>query len=141
MKSLRNAFIQATFDFSNQLNKLVKNIYNMTLLRLSTQKIMLTDRFNILHDFTNCQFISVLTEADPNKIPHKICFSVSQQNEMKDFPQYSRKAKQVATMNIFTGFKCCKNPYIRTRVSRNISLKFHNSFCLWLKQLCFRYEN
>ena len=31
--------------------------------------------------------LSQLTlEADPNKIPHKICFSMSKQNQIKDFP-------------------------------------------------------
>ena len=39
-------------------------------------------------------------EADPNKIPHKICFNMSKQNQIKDFPQNSRRAKRVVIMNM-----------------------------------------
>ena len=42
----------------------------------------------------------LILEADPNKIPHKICFNMSKQNEMKDFPQNSRGVKRVAIMNM-----------------------------------------
>ena len=45
--------------------------------------------------------LSQLTlEADPNKIPHKICFNMSKQNQIKDFPQNSRKVKRVVIMNM-----------------------------------------
>ena len=39
-------------------------------------------------------------EADPNKIPHKICFNMSKQDQITDFPQNSRKVKRVVIMNI-----------------------------------------
>ena len=38
--------------------------------------------------------------ADPNKIPHKICFNMSKQNQIKNFPQNSRKVKRVVIMNM-----------------------------------------
>ena len=45
--------------------------------------------------------LSQLTlEADPNKIPYKICFNMSKQNQIKDFPQNSRKVKRVVIMNM-----------------------------------------
>ena len=45
--------------------------------------------------------LSQLTlEADPNKIPQKICFNMSKQNQIKDFPQNSRRAKRVVIMNM-----------------------------------------
>ena len=39
-------------------------------------------------------------EADPNKIPHKICFNMSKQNQVKDFPQNSPKVRRVVIMNM-----------------------------------------
>ena len=39
-------------------------------------------------------------EADPSKVPHKICFSMSKQNQIKDFPQNSRKVKRVVIMDM-----------------------------------------
>ena len=59
--------------------------------------IMLIDEVNILHHFTDCQ---LTLEADPNKIPHKICFNMSKQNQVKDFPPNSRKVKRVVIMNM-----------------------------------------
>ena len=46
--------------------------------------------------------LSQLTlEAGPNnKIPHKICVNKSKQNQIKDFPQNSRKVKRVIIMNM-----------------------------------------
>ena len=45
--------------------------------------------------------LSQLThEADPRKIPHRICFNMSKQNQIKDFPQNSRKVKRVVIMNM-----------------------------------------
>ena len=45
--------------------------------------------------------LSQLTaEADPNKIPHKICVDMSKQNQIKNFPQKSRKVKRVVIMNM-----------------------------------------
>ena len=66
---------------------------------MTYKPITLTDQFNIL----NCTIsltvsLSQLTlEADPNKIPHKICFNMSKQNQIKDFPQNSRKVKRVVS--------------------------------------------
>ena len=62
---------------------------------MTYKPITLTDRFNIVHRFTDCQFIQFTLEADPNKIPHKICFSMSKQNQIKDFPRNSLRAKRV----------------------------------------------
>ena len=59
----------------------------------------LTDRFNILHHFT-VNLSQLTLEADQNKIPPKICFNMSKQNQIKDFPQNSRKAKRVVLMNM-----------------------------------------
>ena len=67
-------------------------------------------------------------EADPNKIPHKICFSMSKQNEIRDLRQNSRRAMiKVAIMNMrnsvasdTTGSKYSKKPYIRTKTLRTI---------------------
>ena len=68
---------------------------------MTNKPITLTDRFNILHHFTLTVSLSQLTlEADPNKIPHKICFNMSKQNQIKDFPQNSRKVKRVVIMNM-----------------------------------------
>ena len=36
---------------------------------------------------------------NPNKIHHKICFDMLKQNQIKDFPQNSRRAKRVVIMN------------------------------------------
>ena len=44
--------------------------------------------------------LSQLTlEADPNKIPHKIWFNMSK-NQIKDFPQNSRRRNRVVIMNM-----------------------------------------
>ena len=67
---------------------------------MTYKPITLTDRFNILHHFTDCQFILLTLEADPNKIPHKICFNMSKQNQIKDFPQNCRRAKRVVITNM-----------------------------------------
>ena len=64
---------------------------------MTYKPITLTDRFNIMHHFTDCQ---LALETDPKKIPHKICFNMSKQNQMKDFPQNSRKVKRVVIMNM-----------------------------------------
>ena len=70
---------------------------------MTCKPITLTDRFNILHHFTDCQFIPVDSfEADRNKIPHKICFNMSKQNQITDFLQNSRKVKRVVIMNMGT---------------------------------------
>ena len=61
---------------------------------------------------------------------------MSKQNEIKDFPQNSRKVKRVVIMNMGNSIALdlyrfliqYKNPYIRVKVFRNISLKFHNLF-------------
>ena len=60
---------------------------------------------------------------------------MSKQNQIKDFPQNSRRAKRVVIMNMgnsialtLTGFKYSENPFIRAKVLRTINLKFHNSF-------------
>ena len=60
---------------------------------------------------------------------------MSKQNQIKDFPQNSRKVKRVVIMNLGNSialdlyrFLISKNPYIRAKVLRNISLKFYNSF-------------
>ena len=62
------------------------------------KSVTLTDRFNILHYFTDCHLMPV--EADPNKIPHKICFNMSKQNQTKDVPQNGRGVKSVVIMNM-----------------------------------------
>ena len=80
--------------------------------------------------------LSQLTlEADPNKIPLKIWFNMSKQNQIKDFPQNSCRANRVVIVNMgnsitvdLYGFKYSKDPYIRAEVLRTINLKFHNSF-------------
>ena len=66
---------------------------------------------------------------------HKICFNMSKQNQIKDFSQNSRKMKRVVIMNMGNSialdlyrFLIQENLYIRAKVLRNISLKFHNSF-------------
>ena len=64
--------------------------------------MMLTDQFNILHHST-VNLSQFTLQADPNKIPHKICFNMPKQNEMKDFPQNSRRAKNVAINPILEG--------------------------------------
>ena len=66
---------------------------------MTYKPITLTDRFNILHHFT-VNLSQLTLEADPNKIPPKICFNMSKQNQIKDFPQNSRKAKRVVIMNM-----------------------------------------
>ena len=66
---------------------------------MTYKPITLTDQFNILHHFT--VNLSMLTlESDPNKIPHKICFNMSKQNQVKDFLQNCRKMKRVVIMNM-----------------------------------------
>ena len=69
---------------------------------MTYKPITLTDRFNISHHFSALTVnLSQLTlEADPNKIPHKISLNMSKQNQIKDFPQNSRKVKRVVIMNI-----------------------------------------
>ena len=54
---------------------------------------------------------------------------------MKYFPQNSRGAKKVVIMKMgnsialdLSGFNYSKNPYIKAKVLRTISLKFHNLF-------------
>ena len=64
---------------------------------MTYKPITLTDQFNILLTVN----LSQLTlEADPNKIPHKICINMSKQNQIKDFPRNSRKVKRVVIMNM-----------------------------------------
>ena len=41
-----------------------------------------------------------LPELSEWTIPHKICFNASKQNQIKDFPQNSRKVKRVVIMNM-----------------------------------------
>ena len=60
---------------------------------------------------------------------------MSKQNKIKNFPQNSRRAKRVVIINMgnsialtLTGFKYSKNLFIRAKVLRTFSLKFHNSF-------------
>ena len=58
------ASMQAPFEFSNQQNEQVTNIYNVKfqarrLKNMTYKPITLTDQFNILHHFTDCQFIPV----------------------------------------------------------------------------------
>ena len=66
---------------------------------MTYKPITLTDRFDILHHFTIS--LSQLTlEANPNKIPHKICLNMSKQNQIKDFSQDSRKVKRAVIMNM-----------------------------------------
>ena len=109
--SLRNAFIQAPFEFSNQLNK-VKNIYSVIVSikpvdskDMTYTPITLTDRFNMLYHFTDCQIISV----------RKICFNMSREKEIKDFPQNSRRVKNLVIMNMgnFLALDLYKRIYIQ----------------------------
>ena len=67
---------------------------------MTYKPITLTDRFNILHHSPTVNLSLLTLEADPNKIPHKICFNMSKQNQIKDFPQNSRKVKRVVIMNM-----------------------------------------
>ena len=68
---------------------------------MTYKPITLTDRFNILHHFSLTVSLSQLTlEADQNKIPHKICFNMLKQNQIKDFPQNSRKVKRVVIIEL-----------------------------------------
>ena len=68
---------------------------------MTYKPITLTDRFKFFFTISLTVKLSQLTlEADPNKIPHKICFNMSKQNQIKDFPQISRRAKRVVIMNM-----------------------------------------
>ena len=68
---------------------------------MAYKPITMTDRFNTSCTISLTVSLSQLTlEADPNKIPHKICFKMSKQNQIKDFPQNSRKVKRVVIMNM-----------------------------------------
>ena len=66
---------------------------------MTHKPLSLTDRFsNILHHFTNCQYLSsLLRQIDTNETTYKI---FSKQNEIQDFQQNSRRAKNVVIMNI-----------------------------------------
>ena len=90
--------MQAPFELSNQLNKQVTNIYNVIISNQQTQKIWYISQSRWLTDSISCTIsmtisLSQLTlEADPNKIPLKIWFNMSTQNQIKDFPQNSCRA-------------------------------------------------
>ena len=66
---------------------------------MTYKPITLTDRFNILHHFT-VNLSQLTLEADLNKIPLKICFNMSKQNQIRDFPRNSRREKKVVIMNM-----------------------------------------
>ena len=100
---------------------------------MTYKPVMLTDRFDSCTISLTVSLSQFTFEPDPNKIPHKICFNMSKQNEIKDFPHNSRRAQKVAIMNIGNSialdpYNYSKNPYIRTKVLRIIGLKFHYSF-------------
>ena len=65
---------------------------------MTYKPITQTDRFNISHQTVSLSQLTL--EADPNKIPHKICFNMSKQNQIRDFPQNSRYVKRVVIMNM-----------------------------------------
>ena len=106
MKLSRNALMQAPFEFSNQLNKQITNIYNVIISSTQTQKMWHINQSRWLTDSLSCTIsmtvnLSQLTlEADPNKIPHKIWFNMSKKHQIKDFPQNSRRWNRVVIMNM-----------------------------------------
>ena len=67
---------------------------------MTYKPITLTDQFNILHHSLTVNLSQLTLEADPNKILHKVCFNMSKKNQIKDFPQNSRRAKRVVIMNM-----------------------------------------
>ena len=66
---------------------------------MTYKPITLTDRFNILHHFNDCQFIPVLLKQIQMRYLTKsdlICLK----NQIKDFPQNSRRGNTVVIKNI-----------------------------------------
>ena len=100
---ITKSFMQAPFEFSNQLNKQVRNIYNVIISRTQiwhiNQSRWLTDSLSCTISLT-VNLSQLTLEADPNKIPHKIWFNMSKKHQIKHLPQNSRRGNRVVIMNM-----------------------------------------